>query len=84
MVARMTREEMESRSIKRLNLRVTAGASGKWYLRANASDIHSHKTNKHIWANYAEIRVVTDPHLTKDVGVLHKASANAQRFLHYP
>ncbi|OWY90173.1 hypothetical protein PHMEG_00041822, partial [Phytophthora megakarya] len=50
----------------RLNLRVTAGASGKWYLRANASDIHSLKTNKHIWANYAEIRVVTDPHLTKD------------------
>ncbi|POM58472.1 LOW QUALITY PROTEIN: Hypothetical protein PHPALM_36873 [Phytophthora palmivora] len=61
----------------RVNLRVTASSTGKWYLRVNASGNHNHNLNKHIWSSYAENRTVKEPHLTKDAG------ANPQGILKY-
>ncbi|POM62459.1 hypothetical protein PHPALM_28391 [Phytophthora palmivora] len=67
----------------RVNLRVTASSTGKWYLRVNASGNHNHNLNKHIWSSYAENRTVKEPHLTKDVAVLHQAGANPQGISKY-
>ncbi|OWZ14531.1 hypothetical protein PHMEG_00011976 [Phytophthora megakarya] len=67
-----THQKVRGRRCKaRVNLGVTAGVSGKWYLRANTS------------ASYAENRVATDPNLTKNLSVLHKACANVHGIIHY-